>query len=131
MLKNIFTLKSLFELNTISIEAADKFFLLLGVSLILLGIVLKIAARLAPTPVDRKYRNQLFSWIFYGGLAEFFWYGARSQNIRLFGLRVTALVILIIVILGVFWVLWKIWKNYKSEKINWEKEEVKNKYLPK
>lgn len=130
-LKSLFTIKSLFEINRISIDSTDKFFLMLGVLLFVLGAVFKLSSVYAPSPVDKKYRGKFYAVFLTIGFLEVAWFGARSQFVRFFGTRFAALFILLIGIILFFVVLVKMLKNYKKEKMEWEKEQVRLKYLPK
>ncbi|MCL5667281.1 MAG: hypothetical protein M1383_05945 [Patescibacteria group bacterium] len=131
MLKNIFTTKFLFQINTVSLEKTDSLFLYIGAILTVLAIVFKLAEKFAPTPIDRKYRGKFFNLLLTIGLCELVWYGARLQNVRFFGTHFVALLVLLI---GVAWLVSlviKMAKNYGVEKDRWEKEQVREKYLPK
>lgn len=129
--KEFFSVKSLFEINRVMIEPADKVLMSVGLVLVLLAVIFKLAAAYAPTPIDKKYRSKFFNLFAWVGLLELVWFGARAQYVRFFGTRFTALLILLI---GVVWfVLLAIrsFKRYSTEKIQWEKDQLKAKYLPK
>ena len=129
-LKSFFTVKYLFEINRISLDSVDKFFLMLAGLLLVLAAIFKLSSVYSPNPADKKYRSQLYNVFLTIGLLEGVWFLARYQFIRFFGSRFVALLILLI---GIVWfgaVLMKMIKNYKVEKVNWEKEELKRKYLP-
>lgn len=128
--KSLFTLKALFEINRISMDSVDKFFLMLGGLFLVLAAIFKLSSVYAPSSVDKKYRGKLFIIFLTTGLLELVWFGARSQFIRFFGTRFVALFILLIGIIWFLVVLVKMLKNYKTEKTEWEKEQVKKKYLP-
>lgn len=129
-MKEIFTYKFLFEVNRIMLEKSDKVFLMIGALLVVLAIVFKIAAKLAPSEVDSKYRNKLFSLFLYIGFAEVIWFGLRYQNIKFFGSHFVAMLVLLIGLVWFVYLLVKMFKNYGQEKIVWEKEQVRQKYLP-
>lgn len=131
MFKEFFTAKFLFQINRIQIEPADKFFLLAGVAALVVAIILKLAAKFSPSPVDTKYRNKLFNVFLFFALAEIIWYGARTQLVRFFGTHFAAILIIFIALVWLVINLWKMFKNYRSEKQAWEKEQVRLKYLPK
>jgi Ca2+/Na+ antiporter len=129
-MKEIFTYKFLFEVNRIMLEKSDKVFLMIGALLVVLAIVFKIAAKLAPSEVDSKYRNKLFSLFLYIGFAEVIWFGLRYQNIKFFGSHFVAMLVLLIGLVWFVYLLVRMFKNYGQEKIVWEKEQVRQKYLP-
>ena len=129
--KEFFAVKSLFEINRVMIEPADKVLMSVGLALVLLAIIFKLAAAYAPTPVDKKYRSKFFNLFAWIGLLELVWFGARAQYVRFFGTRFTALLILLV---GLAWFVPLVissFKHYSEEKTQWEKDQVKAKYLPK
>lgn len=130
-LAELFTSTFLFSINRIQIEPADKFFLLAGVAALVVAIILKLAAKFSPSPVDAKYRNKLFNVFLFLALAEIIWYGARAQLVRFFGTHFAAILIILIASVWLIINLWKMLRNYRGEKQAWEKEQVRLKYLPK
>jgi hypothetical protein len=130
-LKQYFTSQYLFQFNTAYISPQEKLFFLAGVILILLSIVLKIASVLAPNPVDAKYRQKFYRLFLSIGLAGIFWYLCCYENAMFFGTRFTAFLIVLIGIIWLVAILISILKNYKTEKVVWEKEQVRLRYLPK
>lgn len=130
-LKNYLTYQSLFQINSAYISPAEKLFLFAGAILVLLSIVMKIAGKLAPTPVDKKYRQKFFNLFLTIGLGELLWYLWRFENIRFFG---THFVALVVVLIGIIWfaaILVSFFRHYGTEKKNWEKQQLKLKYLQK
>jgi len=129
--KQYLTPQYLFQINNAYVSPREKLFFLAGIILILLSIVLKIASVLAPNPVDAKYRQKFYRLFLSIGLAEIFWYLCRYENVMFFGTRFVAF---LIVLVGIIWlgaILISILKNYKKEKVVWEKEQIRLKYLPK
>lgn len=131
MFKDFFTSQSLFSINRIQIQPADKFFLLAGMAAMVVAIIFKLGAKFSPSPVDAKYRNKLFNVFLFLSLAEIIWYGARAQLVRFFGTHFAAMLIILIAFVWLVISLWKMFRNYRTEKSTWEKEQVRLKYLPK
>ena len=129
--KTLFTSEFLFEINRIQIEPADKFFLLVGVVALVIAVILKLAAKFSPSPIDSKYRNKLFNVFLFVAVAEIVWYGARAQLVRFFGTHFVAMLVILIALAWLIMVFWKMFRNYRGEKQSWEKEQVRLKYLPK
>ncbi len=130
-IKHFFTSDYLFTVNTAFISPTEKLFLIAGVVLVLLAVVVKIASKLAENPVDKKYRSKFYKLFLTIGLFELFWYLCRDQNIRFFN---TKFVIWIIILAGLIWFIKLIvhtFKNYNAEKTVIEKEQIRQKYLPK
>lgn len=130
-IKSFLTPQYLFQINPAFISPQEKLFFLAGAILILLSIVLKISAVLAPNPVDGKYRRKFHHLFLSVGLGEVFWYLCRYENVMFFGTRFAAF---LIVLIGFIWfvaIIAGMLKNYRKEKVGWEKEQVRLKYLPK
>ncbi len=130
-LKPLLTPQYWFSVNSAFIDPKEKLFFLIGIVLVLLGIVLKISAVLAVSPVDRKYRNKFYKLFLTIGLMQAVWFLCRYENIAFFN---TQFVAWLIALAGIIWlivILVKTFKNYGKEKSDWEKEQVKLKYLPK
>lgn len=130
-LKQFFSTKFLFEINRVMIEPVDKIFALIGATAVLVAVIFKLAAIYAPTEVDKKYRQKFFKLFMTIGLSLVIWYGARMELIRFFGTHFVALAVLLTGFLCLVWLLVKMFKNYKEEKQQWQKEQIKLKYLPK
>lgn len=121
----------LFQFNTAYVSPREKLFFLAGVILLLLSVVLKISAVLSPNPVDGKYRGKFYHLFLTIGFGEVFWYLCRYENVRFFGAPFVAWTW---ILAGVIWfvtILVRAFKNYKNEKVVWEKDQVRLKYLPK
>ena len=127
---NFLTADFLFNINRVLIEPVDKGFLFIGVAFVVLAIVFKLGAKFAPSNIDSKYRNKFFHLFLTIGIMEIIWFVARTQFIMLFG---THLIALLIILIGLFWFGWvikKMMQNYRREKQEWEKQQLKLKYLP-
>ena len=127
--QDFFSSTFLFSINRVQIQPVDKFFLLIGVVALVIAIILKLAAKFSPSSVDTKYRNKLFNVFLFLALAEIIWYGARTQFVRFMGSHFVALLIIVVAFAWLIISLWKMFRNYRNEKVVWEKEEVKRKYL--
>jgi len=130
-LKPFFTSQYLFQINPAFIAPSEKLFALAGAVMVLLAIVFKISSVLAPTPVDKKFRNKFFPLFLTIGLSELFWYFCRWQNVRFFGSHFMAWLIVLIGLVWLTFVVISIIKNYGKEKQVLEKEALRQKYLPK
>lgn len=131
IVKQYLTAKYFFYINPILLDRSDKVFFAAGAVLVLLAAVFKLSVVLSPTPVDKKYRNKFFKLFVTIGIAEVIWFGARAQDVMFFGTHFVALLVLLI---GLAWfvaLIIRLIKNYSSEKISYEKEQVRLKYLPK
>lgn len=125
-----FTTDFLFNINSVIPQRSDKTLLVIGAAAVALAVVMKLAAVYAPTPTDKKFRNKLFSLFMTVGLWEVLWFLFRYQNIRFFGSHFVALLGLLIGFIWLVFIAKDIFRNYKTERQDWEKEQVKMKYLP-
>ena len=130
-MNQFFTVDFLFNINRVLIEPVDKGFLFIGVAFVVLAIVFKLGAKFAPSIVDAKYRNKFFHLFLTIGLMEIIWFVARLQFIRLFGTHLIALLVLLVGLFWFGWIIKKMIQNYRKEKQEWERLELKKKYLPK
>lgn len=130
-IKSLFTYNNLFQINSAYVSPAEKMVFFAAAALVLLAMVFKIASRLALNPVDKAFRDRFYRLFLSIGIAELLWYLCRYENANFFGSHFVALVIALI---GVIWflaILVSMLRYYGKEKTNWNKEQVKLKYLPK
>jgi hypothetical protein len=129
-IKQFFSYQYLFQVNPAFVSPQEKLFFFFGAILALLGIVLKIAAVLSLNPVDKKYRLKFYHLFLTMGLSEVIWYLCRRENVSFFNTRFVAWLIILI---GIIWFIAAVVntiKNYSREKEIWEKEQVRQRYLP-
>jgi hypothetical protein len=129
-IKHFFTKQYLFEIDRVLVHKTDKALGFLGAALIVLGLVFKLAALYAPSPVDAKYRGKFFTLFFSIGLSEVIWYGFRVEYVTFFGSHLVAFLILLTGLIWFVVLVVKMIKNYSKEKQEWEKQQVRQKYLP-
>jgi len=98
---------------------------------VLLSVVLKIATLYAPNPIDTAFRNRFYRLFLTIGLIEVVWFGARYQNVRFFGTHFVAILVLLVGILWFIQIAVSMFRHYKVDKTAWEREQIKQKYLPK
>jgi hypothetical protein len=120
----------LFTVNRVLLTRSDKLFFIIGVIMVVLAIVFKIAALYAPNPVDKIVRNKFFNLFTTIGVLEVIWFGARYENVSFFGSHFTALLILLIGLVWFIRLVISLVKHYRDDKTSWEKEQVRMKYLP-
>ena len=129
-LKTFISPQFLFTFNSANVNPGEKLVFIAGVVLVLLAVVLKIAAILAPNPVDAKYRQKFYGLFLTIGLGEIFWYFFRYENVKFFG---THFVALFVGAAGLIWfagLIITLARKYSSDKQVWDKEQVRLKYLP-
>ncbi len=127
--KKLYSYNYLFSIDRVILTRSDMLFGLLGLILLVIAVIMKIAARLAPSPVDKAYREKAYTLALSIGALEVVWFGARYQAIRFFGSHFVALGILIIGLIWLVYLVKDIVKYYRPAKEKWEKEQLKQKYL--
>jgi hypothetical protein len=96
-----------------------------------LSIVLRISATLAPNPVDKKFRHNLYRVFMFFGVGEMLWYLCRDENVIFFGTHFVAGFIAVISVIWFLVIVWGFIRSYGKQKQEWDKEQLKLKYLPK
>ena len=130
-IKQFFSYQYLFQVNTAFISPREKLFFFAGIILLLLSIVLKISAVLSANPIDTKYRQKFYVLFLSIGLSQLVWYFCRYEYITFFDTRFVEWIIVLIALIWAAAIAVDWFKNYGKEKIVWEKEQVRLKYLPK
>lgn len=128
-IKQFFSYDFLFYVNPVRLGRVDKAFALAAVASIILAVVCKIWARMASNTVTKKLARRLVLLMSTVGITGIMWFGLRYQNVTVLG---SHFVFLLIVLTGIIWFGYIVkywWKNYTPERIAWEKEQVKLKYL--
>src|SRR5581483_927085 len=128
-LKKFFSYDYQFQVHTF-LSRSDKVFAVLGVVAIVLAVLFKIAAASAANPIDKKFRNKLYSLLLFVGIWEVVWFGCRYEDAMFFGSHFVALLGFLIGAIWLVKVVMQIVKQYRPEKQAWEKEQIKLKYLP-
>ncbi len=130
-LKEFFSPNYLFKITSSVVTPGEKLFLAAGAVLVLLAVVFKIAAVLSPNPVDKNLRVRFYHLFLTVGVCELVWFLCRFQNARFFG---TPFVAWTIVLVGLIWlgfIVTSMVRSYGVQKVNWDKEQLKARYLPK
>jgi hypothetical protein len=117
-------------INAVIYTRSDKLFFAAGCLMVILAIVFKIAALSAPSPIDQTWRNRFYRLLLSIGISELVWFGFRYENAAFLGSHFVALVILLIGLIWFLVLLAGILRGYKKTKTEWQKEQLKLKYLP-
>ena len=108
----------------------DKLLAGFFLTLTVLGIVLWIVVGFVSHATDQKLIKRFWHLTFTIGLLGLLWAAFRYENVPIFSLRVWALLVALI---GGIWLLFIIKYlifDFRSEKNEFDKQSVKNKYLP-
>lgn len=126
-----FTKTFLLDIGFPAVRNFDKVVMVVSLGAILIALVLWLAAKFSATPIDAKYRSKISNPFWYMGIAGVLWYGLRYQQVRLLSARIIIMLIAISALAWLVSVLIKTFKHYSTEKTDWEKQQLKAKYLPK
>ena len=108
----------------------DKAIGYIFLGLVVLGIVLGFWGRFAKPGVNKKLLRKFFSVIFTTGVSGLIWFGLRFENTYIFSQRYWAAITVIIGLVWLVFVLKYLVFRYRKEKVEFDKELVKSKYLP-
>lgn len=118
-------------INRVRFETVDKVFVALVLLLCALALAALVAKKLASNPVTKGLMSRWFVWAGSMGLAGLIWVGARYQLVGLFGTHLAFIVLLIVAGVWKMFIVKYQFKVYPAEKMAWEKQQLKEKYLPK
>ena len=126
----LLTSKFWFEIDRMtSISLADKIILWTGVALLALGIILLVYRLLTKNILLKPVIGRVSSVFISVGLLEMLWFLLRTQYVNTLGARITALLIGLIGLGFLFGPLKYFLKQYRQDKVNYQKQQVKEKYL--
>lgn len=120
-----------FYVNPVTLSRADKVFVLVAGTLVLLGLVFLIIAWRATTPISKRLLSRFRTCFLTIGIVSALWFFIRFENVRALG---THFVFALIMLVGLVWfgyIFFYLIRRYRSEIRAWEKEQLKLKYLPK
>jgi len=121
--------KYLFQVDRISLHLSDWILLGIGVGLVAVAIIIKLFALFVQHPVRKRLLNRLFKVFLSTGLVEALWFAFRYQNANVLGAHFTAILILLVGLLCLFPIVKYYLRKYRSEREQWDKEQLKLKYL--
>lgn len=113
-----------------SLDRGDMLLIYIFAGLFLAGIVLWIFARFQKHLVNRKITSRLSHLTLSIGLTGAFWLAFRYENTPVFSLRFWAGLAFLIGIIWLAFILKFVLFDWRSEKREFEKEQIKSKYLP-
>lgn len=109
---------------------ADKYFGYLFLAGLILAIGLWAWSKFIKHSVNKKLIKKFSSPILNLGISGLVWFGLRFENTPLFGQRYWAGLVMIVSLVWLGFVLKFLVFNYRTEKVEFEKESIKNKYIP-
>jgi len=124
-----FSYNYLMQVDRVTLHLSDWIFLDIGLALVGLGIIAKLAAIYIKHPVTKRLVNRKFKVLTIVGLIEVMWFGFRYENAQVIGTHILAIAILVIGLLCFIPILKYYFRSYRAERDAWNKEQLKLKYL--
>lgn len=127
--QHVFTVNYIFDFSGMTIIQSDRLYMIVGFLMVFLAAVFQTIAIYSKNPIKKMFWHRLSSPLGVGGILEVLWYVARYENIKLFGSHFVAWLIGIIVLVWIYFPIRYFFSRYKHDKQNWEKQQIKLKYL--
>jgi hypothetical protein len=109
----------------------DRIFIYVFLGFLVLAFVVRIAARFAVSnPITKKVLLKFWGLMFTVGFSGLIWGVMRYENTPIFARRYWAGLSFAIGIIWLLFIVKYLIFNYQSQKQDYQREEVKNKYLP-
>jgi len=112
----------------LSPEDRTLFYLFVGMTV--LGIIFRLVAKYSANQINRKIWMKFWHLFFWIGISGLIWFGMRYENTFIFAQRYWAGLDLLIGIIWLLFILKYLIFNYRGQKTEYERELLKNKYLP-
>jgi hypothetical protein len=125
----IFSRSYLIDIDPSVLHRSDKALLIAGAVLVMLGIIFRLTSIMSPHMHAKNLWRRLSAWGLTIGLLEVLWFGFRYQNAQYLGSHLLAFIVLLI---GLIWLtkILKYWaRQYGRDVAQWQKDQVKQKYL--
>ncbi len=129
MFRKFLTLDFLFFINPLVLDKTDKFFALISICFIALSVGLKLFCRASKNIIVKKILQRLFNLCATIGFSGVLWFGARYQNVKFFGSHFVFIIIMLIALVWFGFIAYYFFSKFRNEKIAWEKEQLKFKYI--
>lgn len=127
--QHVFNVSYIFDFSNMILTVGDRMYMIVGFLMVVLGSVFQVIGLYSKNPVSRLMWYRLASPLGVGGILEVFWYVARYENINLFGSHFVAWGIGIVVLVWIFFPIRYLLGRYNKERVNWEKQQIKLKYI--
>ncbi len=124
-----FSLRYLFQVDRVVLHLSDWIFLGIGVGLVAAAIITKLFALFINHPVRKHLLDRFFKAFLFTGLVEALWFGFRYENANVIGTHFVALLVLLIGLLCLIPIIKYYFTKYSPEREQWDKEQLKLKYI--
>ncbi len=112
------------------LSSTDKLFIYIFIGILGLSILTRIAKVFVKNPVHRKLVNKFWQLFFSLGISGIIWSVFRYENTPTFARRYWAGLIFVVGIIWLLFVLKYLIFNYRKDLAEYQRESVKNKYMP-
>jgi cell division protein FtsW (lipid II flippase) len=120
-----------FSQPALALNNYDKYFLWMFAGLVVLGVILKLLAKLLTRhPVGRKLWNKFGNASASMGLIGLLWFGIRYENTPIFSARYWAAVVILILLVWVFFIIKFLFTKYGDERNSYDRMQLNSKYIP-
>ncbi|HEX9502916.1 MAG TPA: hypothetical protein VF974_01155 [Patescibacteria group bacterium] len=113
------------------LEQADKYLGYIFAGLLVLAITFILLKKLSNNSINRGLFQKFWYLTLSTAIMGIVWLGIRYENTQIFGRRYWAGITLLIGIVWLLFIVKYLIFDYRRLKNEYEKEQVKNKYLPK
>ena len=128
-LKHVFSVSYIFDFNIMVLSMGDRLYMIAGFIAALVAAILEIFSIYSKNPVTKNMWHKLSAPIGTAGILEVIWYSFRYENVRLFGSHFAAWLIGLIILIWLITAIKYVIKDYRREKQNWQKQQIKLKYI--
>jgi hypothetical protein len=120
-----------FAQPTTILEQADKLLFYVFAGMLVLAIILLIGKKISKNPINKNLLNKLWNLTISTSITGLFWFWVRYENTQIFGRRYWAGLTLVVALIWLGFILKYLVFSFRTQKIEYDKEMVKSKYLPK
>lgn len=125
----LFSTEYLVTIDPSRLHPTDKGLLVLGVALSVIGLVARVAGRWSAHPHGRQQLRRVSAWALTIGLLELLWFGLRYERALYLGSHLAAFLVLLAGLIWLVFLLKYRFGQYRRDVIQWQKDQVKQKYL--
>ena len=113
------------------LDQADKYLGYVFAGLLLLAVAFILLKKFSDNPINRVLFQKFWHLTLSTAITGLLWLGIRYENTQIFGRRYWAGLTLLAGIVWLLFILKYLIFDYRRQKNEYDKEQIKNKYLPK
>ena len=131
MFNRIFDYYFWFSQPSTILTNADNYLGYIFAALFILAIVFRATVAFAKNPITQTLFRKFWNLALFTSLSGLVWLAVRYENTPIFGQRYWAGITLVIGIIWLFFILKYLIIEYRVQKKEYDREIIKNKYIPK